>query len=59
MELSEDHHHFQLLTSLCHLITEALQAFLDLELQTNYDLDDGMLLLGLATISIVLTCHVI
>jgi hypothetical protein len=47
-DLRGDDHRLLLLTSfLCHLLTEALQAFLDLELQTNYDLDDGMLLLGL------------
>jgi hypothetical protein len=47
LDLSGDDHRLLLLTScLYHLLTEALEAFLDLKLQTNYDLDDRMLLLG-------------
>lgn len=38
-----------------YFLAEALQAFLDLELQTDYDLDDGMLLPWLVTFTLVYT----
>jgi len=44
---------FLLLMFLDYFLAEALQAFLDLELQTDYDLDDGMLLPWLVTVTLV------